>query len=54
MSDVFTIIAVAAALVTLLMTCVTAYYNRQTARSMAGLPPQPKPWHVRLFDRIFR
>jgi hypothetical protein len=31
---------------------VTRYWNRQTGRILAGLPEDPKPWYVRLFDKV--
>lgn len=53
MTTVFTIIAVLAAAGAVMNAACVVYYNRQTARSMAGLQQEPKPWYVRVFEKVF-
>jgi len=36
----------------LILNMCTAYYTRQRWRIIARLPEEPKPWYVRVFERI--
>jgi hypothetical protein len=53
MATVFTIIAILAAAGAVMNAAVTFYWSRQTSRILAGLPKEPRPWYVRLFDKVF-
>lgn len=45
-------LTVVAHLGTIFFSNVSSWYSEQTTRIIGGAQMEPKPWHVRLFDRM--